>query len=505
MNDHGPLRPGIDQKREAVRFSGPLEVGWRAIPWNSAPDSAALAASKLPSKIQTMDLAALIAAPEGKTLEFKRDLSSPEGVIRSLVAFANTAGGTLVLGVEDKSRRVVGVSDPLALEERLASLIADHIAPLLVAEVEVVPWRRTHVVIVRVHGSPVRPHHLKRLGPEQGVFVRVGSTNRRADGTLIEELRRYSRNEAFDEQPMPDLNSEAIDFRAASDSFSDLRRLTRRDLETLRIITRYQGRRVPTVGGILLFGKDRQRYFPDAWIQAGRFSGADRTSILDSQEIRMHLPQAVEQAMSFAQRHIARQIRIEGLRHTEHWAYPRPAVREALINAVVHADYAQRGAPIRLSIFDDRLEVENPGLLPFGLTIEDIRQGISKLRNRVIGRVFHALGLIEQWGSGIQRMVSSCRQAGLEPPVFEEIGAHFRVTIFASRREAPSLDDLDRTILDALARKPGLGTRQVAEHIKRSPRTARSRLAALVTRGLIVELGSGPHDPKRKYFLAKTD
>jgi ATP-dependent DNA helicase RecG len=76
-------------------------------------------------------------------------------------------------------------------------------------------------------------------------------------------------------------------------------------------------------------------------------------------------------------------------------------LREAAVNAVVHADYSQGGGPLRLSIFDDRVEIESPGLLPAGLTIEDLRQGISKLRNRVIGRVFQQLGLIEQWGSGI--------------------------------------------------------------------------------------------------------
>ena len=80
------------------------------------------------------------------------------------------------------------------------------------------------------------------------------------------------------------------------------------------------------------------------------------------------------------------------------------ALREAIINAVVHANYAEKGAPIRVAVFDDRIKGENPGTLPFGLTIEDIRRGVSRLRNRVIGRVFHELGLIEQWGSGIQRM-----------------------------------------------------------------------------------------------------
>ncbi len=448
-------------------------------------------------------LAELIAQPEGKTLEFKRDLSSPEGALRSLVAFANTAGGTLVIGVEDGTRHVAGVRDPLGLEEPLASLIADRISPLLVADIEVLPWRRTNVVVVRVHPSPVRPHYLRRLGPQRGVFVRVGSTNRRADSTLIEELRRYARNEAFDEQPMPDLDSEAIDFRAASESFADRRALKRRDLESLRLLVRYQGRLVPTVGGILLFGKQRDRYFPDAWIQVGRFAEADRARILASQQIRTYLPQAVDQAMAFIQRHTAREVIVEAVRRTERWTYPMAAVREALVNAVVHADYAQRGAPIRVSIFADRLEVENPGLLPFELTIDDIRRGISKLRNRVLGRVFYALGLIEQWGSGIQRMLRACEEAGLEPPLFEEIGMHFRVTISAVRRTAPAVDDLDRAILDALAESAGLGTAEIARRIGRSPRATRSRLASLVARGLVAELGSGPHDPRRKYLLAR--
>jgi predicted HTH transcriptional regulator len=96
-----------------------------------------------------------------------------------------------------------------------------------------------------------------------------------------------------------------------------------------------------------------------------------------------------------------------------------------VINAVAHADYAQRGAPIRIAIFDDRLEIENPGLHPFGLTVPDLEHDISKLRNRVIGRVFHALGLIEQWGSGIQRMTAACREAGLPDPRLEEIATRF--------------------------------------------------------------------------------
>ena len=199
-----------------------------------------------------MDLVEILKRPEGKTLEFKRDLSSPDGVLKTIVAFANTAGGTLLIGVEDRRRRVRGVADTLNLEERLANLVSDRISPRLVPEIDILPWRRTQVLELRVHPSPGRPHFLSREGPAGGVYVRVGSTNRRADAELIEELRRFGRGQGFDEQPMPGLDSEALDFRAASESFAAFRKLARRDLETLRLVTEHQGRKVPTVGGMIL-------------------------------------------------------------------------------------------------------------------------------------------------------------------------------------------------------------------------------------------------------------
>jgi predicted HTH transcriptional regulator len=447
-----------------------------------------------------VDLTELLKRPEGKTLEFKRDLSSPEGVLRSLVAFANTAGGTLIVGVEDRTRHVRGVNEPLDLEERLASLISDNIAPRLVPELEIVPWRRLHVVAVQVYASPVRPHYLRREGLDSGVYVRVGSTNRRADRELIEELRRFARGEAYDEQPMPDLDSEAIDFAVASELFAPVRKLRRTDLQTLRLVTNHQGRRVPTVGGLLLFGRRREEYFPDAWIHVGRFEGVDRSRILDRAEIRTYLVGAVDEAIAFVEKHAMHGVEIGRLRRREHWNLPPVAVREAIVNAVVHADYSQTGAPIRLAIFDDRVEIENPGLLPFGLTLEDLPRGVSKLRNRVIGRVFHALGLVEQWGSGIQRMAGACRAAGLAEPKLEEIGTRFRVTLGLGRIGPPTLDETDEAILGVLRDGAGRLTSEIAQAIALTPRATRTRLLRLIERGLVREVGSSPQDPKRRYF-----
>jgi ATP-dependent DNA helicase RecG len=449
-----------------------------------------------------LDLVEILKRPEGKTLEFKRDLSSPDGALKTIVAFANTAGGTLLVGVEDRSRHVRGVPDPLDLEERLASLVSDRISPRIVPEIEILPWRRTQVLALQVHPSASRPHHLTREGSAAGVYVRVGSTNRRADAELIEELRRFARGEGFDEQPMPGLDSEALDFRAASESFAAFRKLARGDLETLRLLADHQGRKVPTVGGMILFGKDRERHFPDAWIQAGRFQGSDKSRIVDRVEIRSLPVRAIEEAIVFVQKHALHGAEIGAVRRKERWNLPPVAVREAVINAVTHTDYAQRGAPIRLSIFDDHLEVENPGLLPFGLTVEDLPRGVSKLRNRVIGRVFHALGLIEQWGSGIQRMTAACRDAGLAAPVFEELATRFRVTIGTARAGRPVLDDTDQAILASLAGRKGLATSEIAAAIGLTPRATRTRLARMVGRGLVREIGTGPQDPQRRYYRA---
>jgi ATP-dependent DNA helicase RecG len=151
------------------------------------------------------------------------------------------------------------------------------------------------------------------------------------------------------------------------------------------------------------------------------------------------------------------------------------------------------------------MEIENPGLIPFNLTLDDLYRGISKLRNPVIGRVFHELKLIERWGSGITRMVEACLEAGLQKPLLEEIGIHFRVTIFTEQKTTgiSKLDNIDQTILSLFKGSIGLSTKEIANTISLSTRATRLRLLELINRGLIIELGTGSRDPKKKYFLAK--
>jgi predicted HTH transcriptional regulator len=448
-------------------------------------------------------LEVLLSRPEGKTLEFKRDASSPEKILRTLTAFANGAGGILLVGVEDGSKAVVGVANPTKEEERIASLISDCIRPPLTPDIYLLPWRNVSVIAIEVFPSGLRPHYLKAKGIPGGVYLRVGSTNRVADPAQVRELQRSVLGETFDESPLPELDSEAIDFRAASESFAPKRKLARSDLKTLHLVVRHQGKDRPTVGGVLLFGRNRRDYFPEAAVRAAHFAGKDRTHIIDSEEIDCPLPLAVDEVLRFARKNLAKKTEISGSRHSEGWAFPLVALREAIANSLVHADYALKGSPIRFAIFEDRIEVENPGLLVPGLTTADLQRGISKLRNRVVGRIFHELGLIEQWGSGIQRMNQECQNAGFSPPILEELGQSFRVTFNRAQSGRTEGDAKDAKILEIVKTTPGLTTARIARQIDLTPRATRDRLARLVEAGKLSVVGTGLRDPKRAFYPAQ--
>ncbi len=370
----------------------------------------------------------ILARPEGKTLEFKRDLSSPKPLLKTLVAFANTAGGRLIVGVND-DKTVVGVDDPLDEEEKLSNLIADTISPRLVPNIELTTVEGKTLLLVEVFLSGTRPHFLKSEGPDAGVYVRLGSTNRQADRELIGELLRSVEGTSYDEMPMPELTLDDLDLAAAQKLFGETRLLTEAKLLTLRLLCRHQGKLVPTKGAVLLFGKDRLMHFPDAWVQCGRFFGTEKIDIFDHIEIDQPLPKALDEIMLFLKKHAYRGADLSEIRRKDVWSIPLSILREVVINALVHADYSQRGAPIRVVFLDDRIEIENPGILLSGLTLEDMKQGTSKIRNNVIARVFRELRLTEQWGTGIQRIFTEAAQLGLAEPSVVEIGMRVRVSV----------------------------------------------------------------------------
>ena len=422
----------------------------------------------------------ILARPEGKTLEFKRDLSSPKPLLKTLVAFANTAGGRLIVGIND-DKTVVGVNDPLDEEEKLSNLIADSISPRLVPNIELTTVEGKTLLLVEVFLSGTRPHFLKSEGPDAGVYVRLGSTNRQADRELIAELRRSVEGTSFDEMPMPELTLDDLDLAAAQKLFGEARPLTEAKLLTLRLLCRHQGKLVPTKGAVLLFGKDRLMHFPDAWVQCGRFNGTEKIDIFDHIDIDEPLPKALDEIMLFLKKHAYRSADLSEIRRKDVWSIPLSILREVVINALVHTDYSQRGAPIRVVFLDDRIEVENPGILVSGLTLEDMKRGVSKIRNPVISRVFRELDLMEQWGSGIKTIFREAEEMGLAMPGIVELGMRVR---FSVPLKEPLL--LSRVTSRAKANDEQV-TEQVTEQVIRFAETLEN--APLGTRDAMTALG----------------
>jgi predicted HTH transcriptional regulator len=209
----------------------------------------------------------------------------------------------------------------------------------------------------------------------------------------------------------------------------------------------------------------------------------------------------IDGVMAFVERNIRLRAEINHLRREERYEYPLLALREILLNAIVHSDYSVSGRDIRVAIFDDRIEVSNPGALVPGLAMEDLYSGTSKLRNRIIGRVFRELGLIEQWGTGIGKVLRLCRDFALRAPLFQEIGDSFRVTLFNSGSDTPAFSDGESAVLQFLHTSKELrGIDEIAREIDESLQAVRKSIKRLMETGYVVEIKTSLQD-RRKAFL----
>lgn len=443
----------------------------------------------------------LLSQEEGKTLEFKETTNALNRILQTLVAFANTAGGTLVIGVKDKTKEVVGVANILKQEERISSALADSVAPLLTPNFQFFTWRKRDILIINVAFQPA-PYFIKSQGMGQGVYVRLGSTNRVADKATIAEIRRLSQHETFDELPNIKASIDDINFKLANYLFSDVsKKFDQRKAKAFDVLVDHHSETYPSNGGILLFCDHYRHFFPEAIIRCGRFAGTTKTKILDQVDIEKPLPLAIDEILSFVERHTATSSEIGRKKRIDIQQYPPIVVREAVINALVHADYSIRGASIQVAIFSDRIEIVNPGALPFGLSLQNALSGISQLRNRVIGQVFRELGLIERWGSGLRRMIDVCKEQGVKAPIFEEHDHFFRVTLFHEKGKHVFKETWKTTLVEYLSQNQEITTMQASELWEVTPRTASTRLNQLAQIGLVTEISTGPYDPRKKYVL----
>jgi len=439
---------------------------------------------------------------EGKHLEFKENTKSLSKIIHTIIAFANTAGGTLIIGIKDRTKEVTGLEDVLEEEEKIANAIADSIEPFLTPNIQVSTWRGKDCLIIQVPHA-LGPFFSKSKGETDGTFIRLGSTNRLADMIMIENIRRLKQHLYYDEIPFTEGEEKDLDFKLAEELLSaGSKKFSLKNAKNFQLLVKHQEKFYPSIGGLLLFGKREQRreYLPHAIIRCARFLGNTKAKIHDPIDIKTQLPLAIDEVLNYIEKHTINSYEIGKTKGKLKPLFPSTVVREAIINALVHTDYSVRGASIQIALFDDRLEISNPGALPFGLSLESALTGVSQLRNKVLGRVFRELNLIEQWGSGLNRIIDICAEQGLASPKIEEVDHFFRVTLYNALVKPLKLQDWEKTVMKYVDEHGEIPAKQAREIWNVTPKTAGSRLRKMCEKGLLIEIGSGPFDPQKKFI-----
>ncbi|MBF5059930.1 hypothetical protein NEPTK9_001454 [Candidatus Neptunochlamydia vexilliferae] len=450
-----------------------------------------------------LGLGHLLNLPEGRTLEFKQDMTSLKPILKTLIAFANTAGGTLVIGRSDDGK-ILGIKNVLEAEERLANAIADSVAPPLIPKIEIVSTKGQSLIVVRVpYWSG--PFYLKSAGKSQGVYIRLGSTNRAAGEEFLAELKRSVKKVGFDQMPCPEVGESGLDKDRLDKAFAKIgKKVSTQMLKTLNILVPYGDTFVCSNGGVILFGKDeyRSRLFPNAEVRCARFRGTTKTHFIDHYDVDGTILEAMYEVPKFIQRNTRLAARIEKIQRKDIPEYSPLVIREVLANALVHADYSLLGMNPRVAIFSDRMEVESPGMAPFGFVFADFFSGISHVRNKVIARVFRELNIIEEWGTGYKRIEDACHEEGYPIPNWLELGASIRVAlkphpVTLDAEEHPvkeALTERQEEIIALFQGKEKLTTKEVHKKMTTtiSERTLRNDLSAMQKKGVIKMVGRGP-------------
>jgi len=372
-------------------------------------------------------LAALVKEGEGPALEFKRSTGELKEGMQTLCAFLNGSGGVVLFGVRpDDEAEGQEVSDQTLRDVAQAADRFEPPAHVSIHRIKLKAGRE--VVVAAVEGRrDVRPFTY-----EGRAYERVGSTTRRMPQAKYEKslLERAHGTRRWENEPAEGVELRDIDrdevFRIVEAAKSSGRLIGPVGTRIADVLDRLKLRRDGRIlqAAVVLFGKEFLPDYPQCELRMARFRGTDKTEFLDQRHVRGPAFKLLEEAQLFCQRHFPLPGKIVPgkLQRVDTPLIPPDAMREILVNALIHRDYSIAGGAISLAIFDDRVEVWSAGTFPTGITPEKLSKSHQSVqRNPIIADVFYKTGLIEKWGRGTNRVIEMCVEAGIAPPKFEEI------------------------------------------------------------------------------------
>ena len=368
----------------------------------------------------------IIAQGESETLEFKPSFN--QDVIETAAAFANTRGGRVLIGLSN-SGEILGASFGDEVLRDFVNRISNATEPSVIPDAQKSASENGELLVLTVPEYPLKP-----IAVRGRCFKRSGSSTRQMTPSEIAEVHLQCTGQSADAlfvegKTVEDLEQSLIRRYMTRAINSGRRSFSENDdpLEILEKLELISGTGEVTRAAILLFGKNPQSPYTQAVVHAGKIHGT--VDIMDDRFIRGSIIDQVEESLDFIKKHINVRSVITGKpQRDDVWDYPLEALREALTNAVCHRDYGDLG-DIQIKVYDESLQIWSPGFLPFGMTVEELLRPnhSSKPRNRLVAQAFYDMGMIEQYGSGIRRVMNACVEAGLPEPEFENFSGGFQI------------------------------------------------------------------------------
>ena len=420
---------------------------------------------------------------ESETVELKAAFD--QATIETLAAFANTRGGTVLVGITNAGK-INGVQLGKETIQQWLNQIKANTFPALIPDAVTVTIDHKDVVIFTIEEFPVKPVSCR------GKYLkRTQNANHQMTIHEISNMHLRSYQTSWDYYNDPQHEIEDISLEKVSKFIALSNRIRPYPIldDPMTVLKKFELTRgaVITNGCYLLFAAEDSMM---STIEVGRFS--HDTVIQDSTTIRSDLFSEVDMTLSFIRKHLNRSYVITGdKQREERWDYPLEALREIVVNMIVHRDYMDSSDSV-IKIFDDRIEFFNPGPLMEGLSIEQLVQGnyISAIRNKQIATLFKEAGIIEKYGSGIKRILESVRSYGLHDPLFEEIQKGFRVMVFKTTQKTTQKTSTKNKILEALRKNPKLTRDELALLLVKSQNTIKEHLIRLKAEGRLERIGS---------------
>ena len=378
------------------------------------------------------ELTEIIEKGEDSFTEFKEEKVHPDDLAAEIVAFANTEGGRILLGISDK-KEIKGISKPDREMERIENISHNNCEPSLAVSVEKVKVNKKIILCIYMSKGPERPYRTNR-----GVYyIRTSSGKRQASREELLRLYQATRSIYYDELSVPATSVDELDilyFRRFFESFyqtkiEDMNVDLNKLLENMKVLTRMDEQLVFTVGGYLLFGLNPQKDFPFCKITIAKFDGNEIGEEFEKKDLEGKIEEQIKAADTVLHLYLKTKVKIRGFENELKSEIPKEVLREAVVNAVAHRDY-HIASQIRIFIFDNRIEFRNPGRLPNTVTLENIRMGIHAERNPLIVSYLAKMGYMTQIGTGIIRMIRLLKEHTGREPDFEERDQEFIIRIW---------------------------------------------------------------------------